>query len=161
MRLRKVLLWTGGGFAGLLALAFAALVYWAWTIDERFDTTIVIENRSGQPIHDLSIAHNGEVVYRARGLGPHEGLALAHLNPFKGPNAQRRRGDVYDLQAHAEIVFLRESGGPEQRHQIDVGGHSDHVRYECLFSVSITPQTVDATKCIEITLPKIQTKPEN
>ena len=165
MTLRKALKWTAWTFGlliGLLAIAYAGLHLRRWQEDERFETVLVIENLSGQRVHGVEIAHNGEGVYRTRYLDPQKKLVLSALNPFKGPNAQRRRGDVYDLQAHAEIAFLRDPGGPEERFAFNAGGHQDGFNFnKCLISVAITPQSVETRKCVRMETPKPQAKPKN
>lgn len=164
MTFRKALKWTAWTFAGLiglLAIAYAGLHLRRWQEDERFETVLVIENLSGGRVHKVEIAHNGEGVYRTGYLDPQEKFALSELNPLRGPEARPRRGDIYSAQAKAAIVFLRDPTGREERHDLDVGGHSDIFRYKCLFVISITPQSVEANKCIEIKSPKRQTRPKN
>jgi hypothetical protein len=165
MTLRETLRWAlaglGGLLVGLLALAYAGLSLWSWKKDERFETVLVIENLSGQPVHDIEIAHNGEVVYRTRRLDPQEIFALSELNPLKGPDAQQRRGDIYSMEAKAAVAFLRDPTGREERHEFNAGGHSDISRHKCLFIIAITPRSIDAPKCIVIESPKRQTKPKN
>ena len=165
MTLRKTLKWMLAGLVvrlvGLLALAYVGLSLWSWMEDRRFETILLIENRSGQPIHNLEIAHNGEVVFTYSMLNADKMIVLSELHPFKGPNAQQRRGDVYFVEAKAAIAFLRDPTGREERHEFDAGGHGGISRRKCLFMIAIAPRSVDATKCIEIESPEYQTKPKN
>ena len=165
MALGKTLKWTlaglGGLLVGLLALAYGAFSLWSWRENERFESVLIIENRSAQPIHNLEIAHNGEVVFTKSLLNADKMLVLAELNPFKGPNAPQRRGDVYFVDAKAGISFMRDPTGSEERHEFHAGGHGDISRYKCLLMIAITPQSIDVTKCIKVETPKYQTKPKN
>jgi hypothetical protein len=160
MRLRKVLLWAGGGFAGLLALAFIAVHVADWRTLEKYETIIVVENQSAQPIHNLEIIHNGEVVSRLKRLGSQETFALSGLNPLKGPEAKPPSTDIRLATAHAAIAFQRAPNGPEVRFTFDAGGH--HLFPDkCLIIIAITSQSVGAQKCVWMKTPKPQAKPKN
>jgi hypothetical protein len=157
---RKTLKWTLAGLVVLLALVYAGLHVWRWMDDKPYETVLVIENRSGQPVHNLEIAHNGEVVYQTRRLDPHKIIALANLDPLEGPEAEPPSTDIRLATARAAVSFTRVPGGQEERLAFSAGGH--HLSLDkCLIAITITPQSIERRGCIWMSKPKQQTKPKN
>jgi hypothetical protein len=163
MTLRKTLAWillSLASLAGLLVVLRVVGEIERWLALESYETVLAIENLSGQPIHNLEIAHNGEVVYRQRRLDRHELIALSNLNPTKGPEAKTPDRDIRLALAQAAIAFQRDSGGPEERLAFNAGGH--HLFPDkCLITIAIMPQSIEKRGCIWMSKPKRQTKPKS
>jgi hypothetical protein len=155
----KLTAWTFGGLAGLFVFAYAALAVWSWSVDERYETVLVIENLGGQPVLNLTIAHNGGTVYQRQRFDSHEIFALSNLNPIRGPTAHIPDGDIGMAKSKISIAFQRESDGLEDR----IGFETDwHYRYgkKCLLMASITPRSIEHRKCVWMSKPEWQAKPK-
>lgn len=160
MTLSKGLKWGAVGAMGLFALAYATTHVVRWNVYPTFETTLLFSNQSGQALRNVEIAHNGEVVFKQKLLTPGENIVLAGLDPFRGPRAQPRRGDVYGTEATGAIAFARDPDGKAERHEFSAGGHSEVIKVKCLFVVSITSESVKGHECTQVQPLKRQATPK-
>ncbi|MBM3565178.1 MAG: hypothetical protein FJX42_03580 [Alphaproteobacteria bacterium] len=156
MKRHKAVKWIAA-IASILLLAYGAL----WLIPPRqLRTILLIENQSRDALRNVALFHNGEIIFTGKQLGPGERIALSEIDPLKGPLGRPRRGDVYETAATAEIAFVRNPDGREERHVFAAGGHDDISIRQCLFVVLIKPQSVASTDCIRVKDDIHQTKPK-
>ena len=160
MALRKTLKWTFAGLAVLFALAYAGLHVWRWGVDERYETVLVIENLSGQSVHNLKIVHNGGAVSQVRRLDPREIFALSNLSPLRGPKARIPDGDIGIATSHVVIAFQREPDAREDQLDFETDWHTRYGK-KCLLVTVIWPEFIEQRQCLWMEKPEWQAKPKN